>query len=107
MPALIDLDTQTTFVTDPVSPCANADFTVSWREKNVGDEASTAYEDIFDMNDQGTGASQKLPCEALQPGDAAMRSLTFNLQAGNYDMNLVINGRGPVFLGNVRIGECV
>ena len=106
MSALIELDTQVTFVTDPVSPCAGDDFTVSWQEKNVGDEPSADYQDIFDMDDQGTGDSQELPCAGLQPGEAAMRSLTFNLPAGNYDMNVVIDGRGPVFLGNVIIDEC-
>lgn len=106
MPALIELDDQVTFVTDPVSPCSGTDFTVSWQEKNTGDEESPDYQDIFDMDDQGTGASQELPCEGLPPGEAAMRSLTFNLPAGNYNMNLVINGLGPFFLGNVIIDDC-
>jgi len=106
MPALIELDTQVTFVTDPVTPCAGADFTVSWQEGNVGDEPSAGYQDIFDMNDQGTGDSQELPCDALQPGEAAMRTLTFNLPEGNYDMNVVIDTRGPFFLGNVIIESC-
>jgi hypothetical protein len=106
MPALIDLDTQVTFVTDPVTPCAGTDFTVSWQERNVGDEPSSDYQDIFDMNDQGTGDSQQLSCEGLQPDEAAMRTLTFNLPTGNYDMNVVINGRGPLFLGNVIVEQC-
>jgi hypothetical protein len=106
MPALIELDDQVTFVTDPVSPCSGADFTVSWREKNTGDEESTDYQDIFDLDDQGTGDSQDLPCEGLAPGQVAMRMLTFNLPAGNYNMNLVINGRGPFFLGNVIVRDC-
>jgi hypothetical protein len=106
MSALIELDTQVTFVTDPVSPCAGTDFTVSWQELNVGDEPSADYQDIFDMDDQGTGDSQDLACDALDPGEAAMRSLTFNLPAGDYTMSLVIDGRGPFFLGNVIIIDC-
>jgi CARDB len=103
MPAFIDLDTQVTFVTDPVNPCAGADFTLSWQEKNVGDEASDDYQDVVDVDDQGTGDSQSLDCGGLQPGESAQRSLTFNLPAGDYDINVVINGRGPLFLGNVII----
>jgi hypothetical protein len=106
MPAVIDLDTEVTFVTDPINPCAGTDFTVSWQEKNVGDEPSADYQDIFDMNDQGTGDSQDLTCGALQPDETALRWLTFNLPAGTYDMNVVIDGRGPAFLGNVIVEEC-
>ena len=106
MPALIELDTQVTFVTDPVNPCAGTDFTVSWQEKNVGDEPSADYQDIFDINDQGTGDSQDLACGGPQPDEAALRTLTFNLSAGNYDMNVVIDARGPFFLGNVIVEEC-
>ena len=47
MPAQIVLDTQVTFVTDPVSPCAGVEFTVSWQEKNTGDEDSNEYQDII------------------------------------------------------------
>lgn len=107
MPPVITLDNQVTFITDPVNPCSRTDFTVSWQEKNVGDEASIDYQDIFDMDDQGTGDSkQQLSCGGLAPGQTALRSLTFNLPAGNYDMNLVINGQGPAFLGNVIISDC-
>lgn len=106
MPALIDLDNQVTFVTDPVNPCAGTDFTVSWQERNLGDEASEDYQDIFDMDDQGTGDSQSLDCGGLQPDESALRTLTFNLPAGNYDMNVVVNGSGPLFLGNVIVAEC-
>jgi hypothetical protein len=35
-----------------------------------------------------------------------MRSLTFNLPAGNYTMTLVINAGAPLTLGNVIIDEC-
>lgn len=106
MSAFIDLDTQVTFVTDPVDPCAGVDFTVSWQEVNVGDEPSEDYQDIFDMDDQGTGDSQSLDCVGLQPGESALRTLTFNLPAGDYQMNVVINGRGPLFLGNVIVNDC-
>lgn len=106
MPAIITLDDQVTFVTDPVSPCSGTDFTVTWQEINIGDEASAEYQDIFDMDDQGTGDSQELSCGALEVGESASRSLTFNLPAGNYNMNLVINGQGPFFLGNVIISDC-
>jgi hypothetical protein len=106
VPPTITLDDQVTFVTDPVDPCAGTDFTVTWQEKNVGDEASDDYQDIFDMDDQGTGDSQQLSCRGLQLGQAASRSLTFNLPAGDYTMSVVINGRGPLFLGNVIINDC-
>jgi hypothetical protein len=49
MPPTIVLDTQVTFVTDPVNPCADKDFTVSWQEKNTGDEDSVQYQDTFDI----------------------------------------------------------
>lgn len=106
MSVAITLDDQVTFVTDPVSPCSGADFTVTWQEKNTGDESSLDYQDIFDMDDQVNGDSQQLGCGALGPGETAQRSLTFNLPAGNYDMNVVINGQGPMFLGNVIIADC-
>lgn len=106
MPATIVLDDQVTFVTDPVSPCAGQEFSVSWQEKNVGDEDSAEYQDIFDLDDQGSGDSQKLQCDPLPTGEATMRSLTFTLPAGDYVMTLVINGQVPLILGNVIIDEC-
>lgn len=106
MPSVITLDDQVTFVTDPVNPCSGTDFTVSWQEKNVGDEASVDYQDIFDMDDQGTGDSKQLSCGGLAPGETALRTLTFNLPAGDYKMSLVINGVGPVTLGNVIVDDC-
>jgi hypothetical protein len=104
--ATIIFDQQVTFVTDPVNPCAGGDFTVFWQEKNVGEDTSTDYQDIFDLDDQGSGDSQSLSCDPLVPGQSAMRSLTFNLPAGDYRMSLVINGSGPIDLGNVIVGEC-
>jgi hypothetical protein len=106
MSPAITLDDQVTFVTDPVNPCSGTDFTVSWQEKNVGDEASADYQDIFDMDDQGTGDSKQLSCGGLAPGETALRTLTFNLPAGDYKMSLVINAVGPVVLGNVIINDC-
>jgi hypothetical protein len=106
MPANIVFDDQVTFVTDPVSPCAGEDFTVSWQEKNVGDEASGEYQDTFDLDDQGEGDSQALTNDPLDSGQSAARSLTFNLPAGNYVMTLIINGGVPLTLGNVIIDEC-
>ena len=106
MPAIIAFDDQVTFVTNPVSPCAGQDFTVSWQEKNVGDEPSGEYQDTFDLDDQGSGSSDSLICDALDPGQSAIRSLTFNLAAGNYVMTLVINAGAPLNLGNVIIDEC-
>ena len=105
MSAKIVLDDQVTFVTDPVSPCAGQEFTVSW-EKNIGDEDSTEYQDIFDLDDQGSGDSKELRCDPLPAGEPAMRSLTFTLPAGDYVMILVINGQAPLNLGNVIINEC-
>ena len=106
MGATIVLDEQVTFVTDPVSPCAGEEFTVSWQEKNIGDEDSAEYQDIFDLDDQGSGDSQELQCDSLPAGEAATRSLTFTLPAGDYVMTLVINGQVPLTLGNVIINEC-
>lgn len=106
MPANIILDAQVTFVTDPINPCAGQDFTVSWQEKNIGDEDSGEYQDIFDLDDQGSGDSQTLQCQPLAAGAAAQRSMTFNLPAGNYQMSIVINGLGPLSLGNVIIDTC-
>jgi len=107
MPSTIVLDDQVTFVTDPRNPCAGTDFTVSWQEKNIGDEASNEYQDTFDMSDQGSGDSKGLQCETLEAGQSARRSLTFNLPAGDYTMSLFIAGQGPMTLGNVIIDECL
>jgi len=106
MPATIILDDQVTFVTDPVNPCAGQEFSVSWQEKNVGDEDSDEYQDIFDLDDGGSGDSKELQCTPLRAGASVMRSLTFTLPAGNYIMSLVINGQDPLTLGNVIIEEC-
>ena len=105
MPANIVFDDQVTFVTDPVNPTAGEDFTVSWQEKNIGDEDSTEYSDSFDLDDSGSGDSKGLECDPLPAGQSATRSLTFNLPAGDYTMTLFINGRGPITLGNVIIDE--
>jgi CARDB len=99
MSAHIDLDTQTTFLTDPVNPCAGQDFTVSWQEVNSGDDTSANYQDIFDLDDQGTGDSKSLDCDPVAAGQSVQRSLTFNLPSGTYQMSLVIDGTGPVNLG--------
>ncbi|MBB1512914.1 hypothetical protein H5398_08605 [Tessaracoccus sp. MC1679] len=107
MPAILILDNQVSFITDPVSPCAGQDFSVTWEEANVGDEDSADYQDIFDLDDQGTGESQALECDPLAAGESATRSLTFNLPAGDYTMTLIINGQTQETLGNVRIGDCV
>ena len=93
MSARIVLDAQVTFVTDPVSPHAGEDFTVSWQEKNISDEDSTEYQDIFDLDDQGSGDSKELRCDPLPVGERAMRSLTFTLPAGNYVMTFVSMGK--------------
>jgi len=105
MPAQILLDEQVTFVTDPVNPVAGADFSVTWQEKNIGDEDSTDYTDSFDLADGDTGDSKGLPCDPLPAGQSAGRSLTFNLPAGDYTMTLFINGQGPFTLGNVIIDD--
>ena len=101
----IILDDQVTFVTDPVSPFAGEAFTVSWQEKNVGDEDSGEYRDIFDLDNQGSGDSKELRCDPLPAGESAMRSLTFMLPAGDYLMTVVINGQAPLTLGNVIMNE--
>ena len=107
MPATIVFDDQVTFVTDPVNPTAGMDFTVSWQEKNIGDEDSADYQDSFDLHDGDTGDSKALQCDPLPAGQSAMRSLTFNLPEGDYTMTPVINGQGALTLGNVIIDEAV
>jgi hypothetical protein len=106
MSAVIVFDDQTSYVTDPVTPCAGEDFIVFWKEKNIGDEASGQYQDIFDFDDQGSGDSQSLQCDPVAAGDSVWRSLTFNLAAGDYKMLLVIKNGAPLELGNVIIDEC-
>jgi hypothetical protein len=106
MPAKIVLDDQVSFLTDPVSPCAGEEFTVSWDEKNIGDEDSDEYHDIFDMNDRGNGQSQTLDCDPLPAGESTTRSVAFTLPAGNYTMTLIIKNGAPLTLGNVIIDEC-
>jgi hypothetical protein len=58
------------------------------------------------LDDQGSGDSKDLRCDPLSAGKSVMRSLDFTLPAGNYVMSLVINGQGPLTLGNVIINEC-
>ena len=106
MPALVVFDDQTTFVTDPVSPCAGRAFTVSWQERNIGDEDSSAYNDIFDMDDGEHGDSQTLECDPVPAGASVTRSLSFELPAGDYVMTLVMSGIPPRRLGNVIIRDC-
>src|SRR5689334_4070097 len=105
MAAIIVLDEQVTFVTDPVNPSAGAEFSVNWLERNTGDTASDDYQDIFDLDDQGSGDSKSVPCGSLQPDESAVRSTTFTLPAGDYTMTLVINGGPPLTLGNVIVSD--
>lgn len=105
MPATIVLDDQVTFVTDPVNPTAGISFTVTWQEKNIGDEDSAGYEDSFDLHDGDTGDNKVLECDPLPAGQTATRSLTFNLPEGNYTMTLTIDGQAPLTLGNVIVDE--
>lgn len=105
MPATIVLDDQVSFLTDPVTPTAGEEFTVSWQERNIGDEDSSEYEDTFDFDDQGSGSSGTLECDPLPAGETAVRSLAFTLPSGDYTMSLVINGQGPLTLGNVIIDD--
>jgi hypothetical protein len=106
MPAKIVFDDQVSFLTDPVSPCAGEEFTVSWDERNIGDEDSGKYQDIFDMNDRGRGDSQTLECDPLPAGESTTRSVTFTLEAGNYTMTLIIKNQAPLTLGNVIVDDC-
>ncbi|MFG1935160.1 hypothetical protein ACGFK1_31615 [Mycobacterium sp. NPDC048908] len=105
MAAIIVLDEQVTFVTDPVNPSAGQEFSVNWQERNTGDTASDDYQDIFDLDDQGSGDSKSVPCGSLQPDESALRSTTFTLPAGDYTMTLVINGGPPLTLGNVIVSD--
>jgi hypothetical protein len=105
MPATIVLDDQVTFITDPINPTAGTDFTVTWQEKNIGDEDSASYTDSFDLTDGDQGDSQPLECDPLAAGASATRSLTFNLPAGDYTMTLFIAGQGPFTLGNVIVDD--
>jgi hypothetical protein len=106
MTAEIVFDDQITFVTDPVTPCAGVDFTVNWQDINIGDETSSSYTDSFDLDDLGSGDSAGLDCDPLEPGESALRTLTFNLPAGTYVMTLFIDGFGPYTLGDVIIEDC-
>jgi hypothetical protein len=106
MPAEIVFDHQSSYVTDPVNPCAGEDFTVTWQEKNIGDTDSAAYQDIFDLDDQGNGDSKSVDCDPVAAGASVQRSLTFNLPSGTYQMSLVINGVGPLALGDVIVDDC-
>ena len=106
MPATIILDDQVTFVTDPVNPCAGENFTVSWQEKEHRRLRLERIPGHVDLDDQGSGEDQALQCDPLPAGESALRSLTFNLAAGNYVMTLVINAQPPLDLGNVIIEEC-
>lgn len=106
MPANIVFDDQTTYVTDPTDPCAGMDFTVSWQERNIGDEESDQYQDTFDLDDDGTGASLALQCDPIAAGGEATRALTFNLPAGDYKMTLVLHAGVPKILGNVIVIDC-
>jgi hypothetical protein len=102
MPANIILDTQVTFVTDPVSPTPGQDFSVSWQEKNIGDEDANGYQVIFDMSDSGSGDTKTATFD-LAAGDSQYRTISgWNLPAGNYYMSLVINAQN-FNLGNVII----
>jgi hypothetical protein len=103
----ITLAPQTTYVTDPTSPCAGQPFTVKWQETNAGDEPSQAYTDTFEMNYSGKSQSQDLPVsDPLAPGAVADRELTFTLpDPGTYNMNLTINGQ-PGYLGDVIVADC-
>nr|WP_315393943.1 hypothetical protein [uncultured Duganella sp.] len=106
MPASIVFDDQTTYVTDPVDPCAGEDFTVSWQERNIGDEDAEPYQDTFDLDADGVGASRALQCDGIPAGGTATRSLTFNLPAGDYQMTLVLRAGAPAVLGNVIVIDC-
>ena len=67
--------------------------------------ASTRTYLIWTIKDRAT--AKELRCDPLPVGEAAMRSLTFTLPAGDYVMTLVINGQAPLTLGNVIIKECL
>jgi hypothetical protein len=105
MSATIVLDDQVSFVTDPVNPTAAIDFTVSWQERNIGNEDSADYQDTFDLHDGDNGDNKAVQCDPLPAGQSAPRSLTFNLPEGNYTMTLVINGQSQLTLGNVIVDE--
>ena len=107
MPATIVFNEQTTYVSAPINPIAGQDFTVYWQEKDIGDENSGQYQDIFDLDDNGQGDSQTVDCDSLAAGAAATRTAKFNLPAGNYTMTLVSNGGAPGPLGNVIIDDPV
>jgi hypothetical protein len=102
----IVLDTQVTFVTDPATPCADQQFSVSWQEINAGTGPSGAYTDTFQMNSSGQNVNQSETYEdSLQPGESVTRTMWFTLPANSYNMNLEIDGTAG-FLGNVIVEDC-
>jgi hypothetical protein len=103
MPAQIVLDTQVTFVTDPINPCAGTDFVVSWQEINVGDEASGDYTQTINFNDLSNDHNFDVDCYSLEPGESVLREFTINVpDAANYNLNVSLHG----YLGNVIIEDC-
>lgn len=106
MPAIIVLDDQTTFITDPVNPCAGEEFIVSWGERNVGDEDSSEYQDIFDLDDEGTGDSKALQCKSLAAGASSTQSLSFILSSGNFRMTLILDRQDQLDFENIIIDDC-
>ena len=102
----IVLDTQVTYVTDPVEPCGDQQFSVSWQEVNAGTGPSGPYTDTFQMNASGQNWDQSETYEdSLQPGESVTRTMWFTLPADTYNMNLDIDGTAG-YLGNVIVKDC-
>jgi hypothetical protein len=102
----IVLDTQVTFVTDPVEPCADQQFSVSWQEINAGTGPSGPYSETFQMNASGQDWNQSDNYdEPVQPGESVTRTMWFTLPANTYNMNLEIDGTAG-YLGNVIVKDC-
>jgi hypothetical protein len=103
MPAQLVLDTQVTFVTDPMHPIVNDYFTASFQEINVGDEPTGDYQHTFSMNDMSGTYDFTIDCGSLEPGESALRTATecWVPNSGSFNMNVTVHG----FLGNVIVED--
>lgn len=103
MPAQLVLDTQVTFVTDPMHPIVNDYFTASFQEINVGDEPTGDYQHTFSMNDMSGTYDLTIDCGSLEPGESALRTATecWVPNSGSFNMNVTVHG----FLGNVIVED--
>jgi len=97
---------ESTYVTDPVTPCGGQPFTVTWHEINVGTDPSDPYTDVFQMNIASGNIDTSVDNDALDPNQPVERSATVTVAPGTYLMNLFIAGDSGEFLGNIIVEDC-